>query len=47
MNKEETLDKIDKLIVMYKNRDLGREVMTENTNTHFESPSLEKSFDKI
>ena len=41
MNKEEILDKVDKLIVMYKNGELGGEVMPEDANPHFESSSLE------
>ena len=41
MNKEEILDKVNKLIVMYKNGELGGEVMPEDANPHFESSSLE------
>ena len=41
MNKEEILDKVDKLIVMYKHGELGGEVMPEDANPHFESSSLE------
>ena len=41
MNKEEILDRVDKLIVMYKNGELGGEVMPEDANPHFESSSLE------
>ena len=41
MNKEEILDKVDKLIIMYKNGELGGEVMPEDANPHFESSSLE------
>lgn len=41
MNKEKILDKVNKLIVMYKNGELGGEVMPEDANPHFESSSLE------
>lgn len=41
MNKKEILDKVDKLIIMYKNGELGGEVMPEDANPHFESLSLE------
>ena len=41
MNKKEILDKINKLIVMYKNGELGGEIMPEDANPHFESSSLE------
>ena len=41
MNKEEILDKVNKLIVMYKNGELGGEVMPEDANPHFENSSLE------
>ena len=41
MNKEEILDKVYKLIIMYKNGELGGEVMPEDANPHFESSSLE------
>src|SRR5699024_6210307 len=40
-NKKEILDKVDKLIVMYKNGELGGEVMPEDVNPHFEKSSLE------
>ncbi len=40
MNKKEILDKVDKLIIMYKNGELGGEVMPEDANPHFESSSL-------
>ncbi len=36
MNKEEILDKVDKLIVMYKMGKLGGEVMSEDANKHLE-----------
>ena len=41
MNKKEILDKVDKLIVMYKNGDLGGEIMPEDSNPHFEKSSVE------
>ena len=41
MNKKKILDTVDKLIVMYKNGELGGEVMPEDANPHFESSSLE------
>lgn len=41
MNKKEILDKVDKLIIMYKNGELGGEVMPEDANPHFERSSLE------
>lgn len=41
MNKKEILDKVDKLIIMYKNGELGGEVMPEDENPHFERSSLE------
>lgn len=41
MNKKEILDKVNKLIVMYKNGELGGEVMPEDANPHFESSGLE------
>lgn len=40
MNKKEILDKVDKLIIMYKNGELGGEVMPEDANPHFERSSL-------
>lgn len=40
MNKKEILDKVDKLIIMYKNGELGGEVMPEDANPHFEKSSL-------
>ncbi len=41
MNKKEILDKVDKLIIMYKNGELGGKVMPEDANPHFERSSLE------
>lgn len=41
MHKNEILDKVDKLIAMYKNGELGGEVMPEDANSHFEKSSLE------
>lgn len=41
MNKKELLDKVDKIIVIYKNGELGGEVMPEDANPHFEKSSLE------
>lgn len=41
MNKKEILDKVDQLIIMYKNGELGGEVMPEDANPHFEKSSLE------
>lgn len=41
MNKKEILDKVEKLIVMYKNGELGGEVMPEDANPNFEKSSLE------
>lgn len=41
MNKNEILDKVDKLIIMYKNGELGGEVMPEDANPHLEKSSLE------
>ena len=41
MNTKEILDKVDKLIAMYKNGELGGEVMPEDANPHFEKSSLE------
>lgn len=41
MNKKEILDKVDKLIIMYKNGELGGEVMPEDANPHFEKSGLE------
>ena len=41
MHKNEILDKVDKLIAMYKNGELGGEVMPEDANPHFEKSSLE------
>ena len=41
MNKTEILNKVDKLLLMYKNGDLGGEVMPEDSNPHFEKSSLE------
>lgn len=41
INKNEILDKVNKLINMYKNGELGGEVMPEDANPHFEESSLE------
>jgi len=41
MNKNEILDKVEKLIIMYKNGELGGEIMPEDSNPHFEKSSLE------
>lgn len=41
MDKLEILDKVDKLIKMYKNGELGGEVMPEDANPNFEKSSLE------
>lgn len=41
MNKKEILDKVDKLIIMHKNGEIGGEVMPEDANPHFEKSSLE------
>lgn len=41
INKNEILDNVDKLIKMYKNGELGGEVMPEDANPHFEKSSLE------
>lgn len=41
MNKEEILDKVEKLITMYKKGELGGEVMPEDANPHLEIGSLE------
>lgn len=41
INKNEILDKVDKLIKMYKTGELGGEVMPEDANPHFEKSSLE------
>lgn len=41
MHKNEILDKVDKLIAMCKNGELGGEVMPEDANPHFEKSSLE------
>lgn len=41
MNKEEILDKVDKLMIMYKKGELGGKVMPEDSNPHFEKSSLE------
>lgn len=45
MNKEEILDKVDKLIVMYKMGKLGGEVMSEDANKHLEKRYKYKSID--
>ena len=39
MNKTVILDKVDKLIKMYKNGDLGGEVMPEDANPNLEKDS--------
>ena len=41
MNKKQILEKVDKLINMYKKGELGGEVMPEDANPHFEKSSLE------
>ena len=41
MNKKQILEQVDKLIFMYKNGELGGEVMPEDANPHFEKSSLE------
>ena len=41
MNKKQILEQVDKLIIMYKNGELGGEVMPEDANPHFEKSSLE------
>lgn len=41
MNKKEILDKVEKLIVMYKNGELGGEIMPEDRNPNFEKSSIE------
>lgn len=41
MDKKEILNKVDKLIKMYKDGKLGGEVMPEDANPHFERSSLE------
>ena len=41
MNKKAILDKVDKLMIMYKNGELGGEVMPEDANPNFEKDSLE------
>lgn len=41
MNKNKILQKVDKLILMYKKGDLGGEVMPEDANPNFEKQSLE------
>ena len=40
-NKDKILNQVDKLISMYKNGELGGEVMPEDANPHFEKSSLE------
>lgn len=40
-NKEEILNKVDKLINMYKNGELGGEIMPEDNNPHLETSSNE------
>lgn len=41
MNKKEILDKVEKLITMYQNGELGGEVMPEDANPLLEKKSLE------
>ena len=41
MNKVKMLEKVDKLLLMYKNGELGGEVMPEDFNPHFDKSSLE------
>lgn len=41
MNKKAMLDKVDKLMVMYKNGELGGEIMPEDANPNFKKDSLE------
>ena len=41
MNRKQILEQVNKLIIMYKNGDLGGEVMPEDANPHFEKSSLE------
>ena len=41
MNKKEILDKVEKLMIMYTNGELGGEVMPEDANPGFEKTSLE------
>lgn len=41
MNKKQILEQVDKIIFMYKNGELGGEVMPEDANPHFEKSSLE------
>lgn len=41
MDKKAILDNVDKLMVMYKNGELGGEVMPEDANPNFEKDSLE------
>lgn len=41
MNKNEILDKVNKLIKMYENGELGGEIMPEDANPHLEKNSLE------
>ena len=40
-NKDKILNQVDGLISMYKNDELGGEVMPEDANLHFEKSSLE------
>ena len=40
MDKNEILDKVDKLIIMYKKGELGGEVMPEDANPNLEKSSL-------
>lgn len=41
MNRKHILEQVNKLIIMYKNGNLGGEVMPEDANPHFEKSSLE------
>lgn len=41
IDKDKILDKVDKLIIMYKKGELGGEVMPEDANPNFEKSSLE------
>ena len=41
MDKKAILDNVDKLMVMYKNGELGGEVMPKDANPNFEKDSLE------
>lgn len=41
MNRTELIDKIERLMIMYKKGELGGEVMPEDANPHFQKSSLE------